>query len=154
MELNLLRSPADVDPTADIHSHSYTYAFYPHKGDYEHSDVFNQAERLAHNLIVVPVQNLPDKLPEPPFRLESDHVNLDTVKPAEDGSGIILRFHEYKGQSGTALLFCAQTHAQARETDLLEQPLETAPQKLDPYYPLNLDFRPFEIKTILLEELP
>ncbi|MBP7310804.1 MAG: alpha-mannosidase, partial [Candidatus Cloacimonetes bacterium] len=33
MEINLLRSPADVDPTADIHSHSYSYAFYPHQGD-------------------------------------------------------------------------------------------------------------------------
>ncbi len=154
MELNLLRSPADVDPTADIHSHSYSYAFYPHSGDYEHSDVFNQAERLAHSLIVVPVQNLPKNLPEPLFRLDSSHVNLDTVKPAEDGCGIILRFHEYKGQSGTALLFCAQTQAQVRVTDLLEQPLAAAPIKLDPYDPLSLEFRPFELKTILLEELP
>lgn len=154
MELNLLRSPADVDPTADIHSHSYSYAFYPHSGDYEHSDVFRQAERLAHSLIVVPLQTLPEKLPQPLFRLDSDHVNLDTVKPAEDGGGIILRFHEYKGQSGTALLYCAQTRARARVTDLLEQPLEADPIQLDPYYPLSLEFRPFEVKTIRLEELP
>ncbi len=154
MELNLLRSPADVDPTADIHSHSYSYAFYPHSGDYEHSDVFRQAERLAHSLIVVPLQTLPEKLPQPLFRLDSDHVNLDTVKPAEDGGGIILRFHEYKGQSGTALLYCAQTQSQARVTDLLEQPLEADPIQLDPYYPLSLEFRPFEVKTIRLEELP
>ncbi len=152
MELNLLRSPADVDPNADIHAHAYSYAFYPHPGDYEHSDVFNQAERLAHQLIVAPLQNLPKKLPEPLFRLDSSHVNLDTVKPAEDGCGIILRFHEYKGQSGTAQLFCAQTKGQARLTNMLEEPLQAAPVKLDPYEPLSLDFRPFETKTILLKE--
>ncbi len=154
MELNLLRSPADVDPSADIHAHAYSYAFYPHPSDYEHSDVFDAAERLAHDLVIVPVNILPRELSEPLFRLDSDHVNLDTVKPAESGSGIILRFHEYKGQSGTARLHCARNYASCRETNMLEEPLDTNPISIEEYFPLCLEFRPFEIKTVRLEDLP
>ncbi len=154
LELNLLRSPADVDPSADIHAHAYSYAFYPHPGDYEHSDVFNAAERIAHDLVIVPVKSLPRERSEPLFRLDSDHVNLDAVKPAESGNGIVLRFHEYKGQSGTARLHCARNYVSCRETNMLEEPLDADPIRIEEYFPLCLEFRPFEIKTIILREEP
>jgi alpha-mannosidase len=154
MEINLLRSPADVDPQADMHRHSYSYAFYPHSGDYAHSDVFSIAERLAHNPIVIPVAGNVKPIPEPPFHLISGNVNLDTVKPAEDGSGIVLRFHEFKGQNGTAELICARHYDSVRECDMLEYPLGSDSRRLESGESLRLIFRPFETKTLLFKEEP
>lgn len=154
MELNLLRSPADVDPDADIHSHSYSYAFYPHPGDYAHSDVFSVANKLASRLVVIPVAKTPLSLPEPMFRLSSDHVCLDTVKPAETGTGIVLRCHEYKGQNGGAKLFCARSHTRVYACDMLENQTGEITLSLAANNPLHLSFRPFETKTLLLREEP
>ncbi|MDD4223541.1 MAG: glycoside hydrolase family 38 C-terminal domain-containing protein [Candidatus Cloacimonetes bacterium] len=152
MELNLLRSPADVDPQADNHPHMYEYAFYPHIGDYAHSDVFAVAEKLAHELSVFSVQNCPSTIPPRLFELISDHVNLDTVKPAENGPGTVLRLHECKGQSGSAELLCARSYSQVRECDMLENPLPEEVFSAYPHQPLRLEFRPFETKTLLLRE--
>lgn len=150
MEITLLRSPADVDPTADIGFHSYSYALYPHAGDFAHSEVFAMAEKLAHRLIVLPAEQAVELLPEPPFRLDADNVNLDTIKPAERGAGIVLRLHEYRGQSGLALLHCKGSGLLAWECDMLEEPLPDSPAQES--FPLRLSFRPFETKTILLRE--
>lgn len=148
MELNLLRSPADVDPEADIHGHMYSYAFYPHAGDYAHSDVFQTAEKFANQLMAYPVDKLPEKLPKAGFSLESSHVNLDNVKPAENIEGTVLRLHEFQGRQGIAVLNFNKPPARIFECDMLENPL----QKLKPTSTLELHFQPFETKTLLILE--
>lgn len=148
MELNLLRSPADVDPNADIHGHVYSYAFYPHAGDYAHSDVFQTAEKFANRLLYFPVEKLPENPPEIPFSLNSGHINLDSVKPAENAGGTILRLHEFQGREGVAVLNFMAPPTHIFECDMLENPL----QKLKPSSVLELHFKPFETKTILILE--
>ncbi|HNT52930.1 MAG TPA: glycoside hydrolase family 38 C-terminal domain-containing protein, partial [Candidatus Syntrophosphaera sp.] len=148
MELNLLRSPADVDPEADLGHQSYAYAFYPHTGDYAKSDVFQVAEQFVNKLIRIDTKRLFTQVPEPFFSFTCDHVNLDTVKPAEEGAGIVLRFHEYKGQSGTAKLILKRPFKQVWLCNMLEEVITP----LQPDATLSLDFRPFEIKTLLLLE--
>ncbi|MBW6513538.1 MAG: hypothetical protein K0B87_02150 [Candidatus Syntrophosphaera sp.] len=152
LEINLLRSPADVDPGADIHTHSYRYAIHPHAGDYEHSDVFQMAEKNAHELLIAPAHKVLGDLPQPLFKLNAESVNLDTVKPAEEGSGTVLRLHEFKGQSGTAQLFSIRPHSRVWECNMLEKPLTLVKTGIADNDPLYLEFRPFEIKTILLED--
>ncbi len=154
MELNLLRSPADVDPEADHHPHLYEYACYPHAGDYAHSDVFSVAEGLSNQLYEVSINKPLPSLPAPLFRLGSDHVNLDTVKPAETDAGIVLRLHEYTGRSGTVELLCTRSYNRVQECDMLENPLDKAALSAGPQNALRLSFRPFETKTILLGEEP
>ena len=148
MELNLLRSPADVDPNADIHGHKYSYAFYPHAGDYAHSDVFQIAEKFANQLMAYPVDKLPDNLPQAGFSLHSSHVNLDSVKPAENIEGTVLRLHEFQGREGVAALNFSKPPARIFECDMLENPQ----QKLGSGSALELHFRPFETKTLLILE--
>ena len=70
---------------------------------------------------------------------------VETLKPAENGSGVIVRLYESLGRPATTALHTTLPHARATETDLLERPL-AAPRDLD-----DLEFGPFEIKTILLE---
>jgi len=150
MELNLLRSPADVDPVADQHRHRYSYAFYPHAGDYEHSDVFRVAHSFGEELLVCSCAALPSPASVSFFHVDSDHVCLSTVKPAEQGGGIILRLHEYKGKAGRISLRSHPPYPLARLCNLLEEPLQRLEGDSSRLW--ELDFTPFEIKTLLLQE--
>ena len=71
-------------------------------------------------------------------------VVVETVKPAEDGSGVIVRLYESLGLQTRMALRTGIPHARAVETDLIERRLGAADLA-------QLSFRPFEIKTILLE---
>ena len=70
---------------------------------------------------------------------------IETVKRAERVHGVVLRLYESLGRPTTTALRVDLPHRTARETDLLERPSGEADLG-------RLVFRPFEIKTILLED--
>lgn len=150
MELNLLRSPADVDPLADIHVHSYSYACYPHAGDLNTSEVV----ALAHSFNAPPVLvALERAFKAPELDLSgctSPSVKLETIKPAEDGRGLVLRFYEYRGASAELEFPIPKGYLEPRLCDLRERPLDEAVELRDHH--IILRFRPFEIKTLRLDK--
>ncbi len=154
MELNLLRSPADVDPEADIHQHAYGYAFYPHTGCFEQSDVVKTAHCFNSRMSVLPVS--PDRLGEMKsfFSVSGGTVKLETVKPCETGQGIVLRLYEYTGGHARIELKTSLPFAEALTCSMEE---EITPDTAKPICSvkdgksiIGLDFGPFEIKTLLL----
>ena len=154
MELNLLRSPADVDPEADIHQHSYNYALYLHQGSYEQSDLTMVAHSFNSPLKVVPAsQSLIGKSMSF-FELSDSDVKLETVKPAENGRGIVLRLYEYAGCNAKVQLKSRLTFEKAELCNLLEEVMVTGkPLKITQegeIRKLELSFKPFEIKTLRL----
>jgi alpha-mannosidase len=79
------------------------------------------------------------------FDIDGHAVIVETVKPAEDGNGVIVRLYESLGRSATTALSTSLPARHAVETDLLEAPV--APVDLS-----AIHLGPFEIKTILLED--
>ena len=154
LELNLLRSPADVDPEADLHSHSYSYALYPHPGCLEASDTLQVAHAFNSPLQVFTAPEAMTGKSASYFCIQGGSVKLETVKPAEEGTGTILRLYEYAGTKTEAQLMIRQQITQARLCNMLEQvisdasPLEVVQEGEAGM--LKLSFKPFEIKTILL----
>jgi len=69
---------------------------------------------------------------------------IETIKPAEDGSGTIIRLYESLGTHTTTALRTTLEHATVRETNLIEAVIGSADLSA-------LAFTPFEIKTLLLE---
>ena len=148
MELSLLRSPADVDPDADIHHHEYSYAFYPHVGCYEDSDVLHVAHEFNDKAEIIAIPEMP-LIPAIaiPF-IPCSHIKLDTIKPAEDGKGIIYRLYEFCGKSGMLELELPFGYTKASLCNMVEhgkEDLEVQASKL------TLHFRPFEIVTVRIE---
>ncbi|THG31826.1 alpha-mannosidase [Naasia lichenicola] len=138
ISLNLLRAPTYPDPTADRGRHSFSYAFTP----FAHGDlakVVREGYRLNNPLLATSGTVLPSVA-----STTDPGVIIETIKPAEDGDGVVLRMYESLGRGTTTSLRTSLPHAAATETDLLERPVGTA--DLD-----RLEFMPFEIKTILLE---
>jgi alpha-mannosidase len=138
ISLNLLRAPTYPDPTADRGSHSFSYAFTPFSsGDL--TKVIREGYRLNNPLLDASGVELPSAASTP-----DPGVIIETIKGAENGSGVVLRLYESLGRATTTSLRTTFPHASAVETDLLERPIGRVDLS-------RLEFTPFEIKTIHLE---
>jgi alpha-mannosidase len=138
MSLNLLRSPTFPDKTADRGNHLTTYAFRPFAvGDLE--SVIRDGYRLNNPLRIEDGVSLASVA-----SVDNPDIIIETIKPAENGAGTVIRLYESLGRAATTALSVSLKHKTAHETNLLETPSGLA--KLD-----RLQFEPFEIKTILLQ---
>ena len=138
ISLNLLRAPTYPDRTADRGQHRFTYAFMPFAaGDL--TPVIAEGYRLNNPLRVVPA------VVESVASTSEPGIVIETIKPAEAGTGVVLRLYESLGRGCVTELRTRIRHSRAVATDLLERPLGDASLE-------ELTFRPFEIKTILLEQ--
>lgn len=145
MRITLLRSPIDPDPEADQGEHRFTYALYPHEGDWRMDTV---TEAFALNTPMV--TRLPEKR-EAPYGSHGSYVEvegrlvIDTIKKAEDSDDMIVRVYEPHGQRVDAWLYPWGSAAKAWECDLMEEndkPLPIVDGEV------RLDVRPFEIRTL------
>ncbi len=143
--LTLLRSPQAPDLHADIGHHEFTYALYAWQGPFSESHVTRHAAELNTPLLIEPGAALPATSL---FVCEAPGVIIDAVKLAEDGSGdVVVRLHEALRTTTRCRLRAGFPFTRASETDLLEnspRPLAVHEAAVD------LDFRPFEIKTLRL----
>ena len=138
ISLNLLRAPTYPDPTADRGTQTFTYAFAPFEtGDL--AKVIREGYRLNNPLLMTDGVGISSVA-----STTNPAVIVETIKPAENGKGSVLRLYEALGHPATTAIRTSLKHARATETDLLERP--AAPADLD-----HLEFGPFEIKTIHLE---
>ncbi|CQR58338.1 alpha-mannosidase [Paenibacillus riograndensis] len=149
MRLSLLRSPRWPDRQADRGEHVFTYSLYPHTGDWRQAQVVRAAAELNEPLLAVSEDPHPGRYPSTYawLGLQSGPVVLDTIKNAEDGSGIIVRLYESTGGRGTATLNWQTADIGACRVNLLEcgtEPLDTAGGAL------TLSFKPYEVQTVKL----
>jgi alpha-mannosidase len=72
------------------------------------------------------------------------HVIVETVKPAEDGDGLMVRLYEAHNQRGHGTLTFATSILSAHECNLLEEPINDVCCQGNS---LSFQVRPFEIKT-------
>ncbi|MEO7018800.1 MAG: glycoside hydrolase family 38 C-terminal domain-containing protein, partial [Ktedonobacteraceae bacterium] len=147
MRLTLLKSAISPDPTADQGLHRFTYSLLPHQGDWRDAQTVRRAYELNVPVLVAPGylpahQNGP--LASSFLSTDCPHIVIDTIKPAEDGQGLIVRLYEAHNQRGHATLTFATPLLSAEECNLLEEPLgEVQHQE----HTLSFQVKPFEIKT-------
>ncbi len=105
LRLTLLRGTERPDPDADRGQHAFTYALLPHGGDWRAGETVRRALELNVPVVCVGGVNGAGELPASRafFEVHGPAV-LDTVKPAEDGDGWILRFYEPHGGRGTVVV--------------------------------------------------
>lgn len=148
MRLTLLKSGVSPDPEADQGLHRFTYSLLPHQGDWREAGVERRAYELNVPVLLVQRTTQPTaaNAPSSASFLQTDcpHIIVETVKPAEDGDGLIVRLYEAHNRRGKATLRFASSIVFAQECNLLEKPQGEAQ-----YEGKTLSFavRPFEIKT-------
>lgn len=167
LSLTLLRAPVLPDMTADMGTHRFTYSILPFSGHFAASRVTEEAYELN---VEVTASGCADSgtwgesagsggrfAPDAAentfsfFAVEGGHVVLETCKPAFDReNGVVLRLYESKGCAGAATLKLNEVLDVKRACvcNMLEEPeweLEIRDGRI------KLNFRAFEIKTIMLE---
>ena len=145
INLTLLKSALAPDMTADKGRQEFTYAFYAWQGSLMASGLVQAGYELN-----VPLQTAAGGAGQASlFALDASNIIVDTVKPAEDGSGdVIVRLYESMRTATRCRLTTALPVGRAALTDMLENELDEL--VLEQGASLTLEFRPFEVKTIRL----
>ncbi len=146
MELTLLRAAASPEMRADNGEHTFTYAFTVWEGSFYESPVTEQAYALN-----VPVQVVHGSCPSfSAFRTDARNVFIDTIKPAEDGSGdIILRLYESKKADTVCSLHIDIPAEKVWLCDMLENQIEQLNMEDGQ---VKLQFGTFEVKTLRISK--
>ena len=140
ISLNLLRSPMFPAPDADKGMHTICYALCPHSGDYNESDVQRKGYLYNNRPLITEYE-----VDIPAYFVSSDtHIVVETVKRAENGKGVVVRVYEDSGIARTATI-TTPLDGKVYETDLLENVIGEAELK-------DLEFKPFEIRTFIIED--
>jgi alpha-mannosidase len=144
MNLTLLKSALAPDPMADKGIQTFTYSIFYWMGSFSDSDVVREGYELNYPVLVQPGDAGEASI----FSLDAANIVLETVKMAEDGSeDIIVRLYEAKRNSTRCSLSTKLPVIKAIQTDMLEKNLK---ELTISHGKIELDFRPFEIKTVRL----
>lgn len=146
LELTLLRASATPQMRADNGLHTFTYAFTAWEGSFADCDVVRQ----GYELNVKPPVTAGSRKCFSAVEIAKDNVILDTMKPAEDGSGdIILRLYESKKAAVETSVSVQFGSGRAYLCDMLENIIEEL-NVTDGT--ITLPFRAFEIRTIRIRK--
>jgi alpha-mannosidase len=144
LRLTLLRGTEFPDPEADQGTHEFTYSLLPHLGDWRTGETVRRAAELN-----VPLLAMPTAAAQPPasFLRVAGPAILETLKPAEDGDGIILRFYEPNGERGRVEVEADLPCREVLACNLVEEngaPVEAAAGRF------AFDLTPYQIRTFRL----
>jgi alpha-mannosidase len=147
MSLSLLRGTASPDPQGDIGVHRFRYALYPHAGDWRQGGTVGEAARFNRPLLWTHGA-VPEILGKPLVRAEPASVVIDTIKPAEDGKGWVVRLYESHGGSANARLVFGTPVTRVRMSNTLEDAGEALALDANG---CALLLRPFQIATLRVD---
>ncbi|MEJ5200429.1 MAG: glycoside hydrolase family 38 C-terminal domain-containing protein, partial [Anaerolineae bacterium] len=152
LRLTLLRGPESPDPDADRGHHEFTYALYPHAGDWTQADTVRRGWEL--NVPVVcyaPDAGRPlteDRRPAEQaaswWQVEGPAI-IEAIKPAEDGDGWIVRLYEPHGGRGAVTLRSTWPWREVVRCNLVEENAETVASAGQA---VSLPVGPFEIVAL------
>jgi alpha-mannosidase len=144
--LTLLRGTTHPDTKADLGVHEINYSLYPHKGDWRAAQTARRGYELNNAAMLFGISE------EAALRgsgrsfasVDNHNIIIDTIKPAEDGNGYIMRVYECNGNRGKAAITLTAAPKSVVETNLIEEEIgrvKTAKKSF------GFEFGPYEIKT-------
>lgn len=126
---------------ADKGIQQFSYALYPHGGDY--NDANTQKEATIYNNPLIITKGSIDI--EPVITSSNEHVVIETIKKQEEGDGLIVRTFEDSGKEKTTN-FKINGYSKIYEVNLDEKVIGEI-EDLD-----SITYKPFEIKSYLLKK--
>ncbi|TRM95226.1 alpha-mannosidase, partial [Sulfolobus sp. B1] len=115
--LSLSKTPIFPDPNTDLDEVTFTYALYPHLGDWKRGEVLKRAYELNVPLRVIKGNGTSTKS----FVKIDGPLMLESIKVSEDDNGsIILRLYEYANSRGEATIEFPYNVEKVESLDLIE----------------------------------
>lgn len=124
LRLSLLRSTTSPDPDADRGRHRFSYSLYTHTGDWKQALTVRRGYEFNSKLQAFAVAAHEGRLSSDHsfVELKPENLVLTALKRTEDGNSLLLRFYEWAGQSGDAVVTVPAGAISARLTNLMEEP--------------------------------
>ena len=151
LRISLLRSPTSPDPDADRGHQHFTYALYPHGGDWKQALTVRHGYEYNYRLQAMQVQAHSGSLPAQfaYVTVKPENVVLTALKKAEDSNALIFRVYEWAGKSGDVEIHVPKGATGATVTNLMEKP-EGSALKLDGDT-VTATIHPYEILTLRVD---
>lgn len=146
LRLSLLRGATWPDPEADQGEHHFTYSLLPHTGRWGTSTIC-QGYLLDIPVFVFASTGAPAEPGLHLVRTDVPWAVIETVKPAQDGRGLIVRLYESQQCRGPVRLSTGFALGQAFLCDLMEENEE--PLEVESHF-LQVELKPFQIVTLRL----
>jgi len=124
LRLTLLRSPTWPDPNADRGHQHFSYALYPHGGDWKQALTVRHGFEFNYKLSAISVEpHIGEMAARHSFvSVEPDNVVMTAMKKAEDSNALIFHLYEWAGKNGDIEISVPPGAIGATETNLMEQP--------------------------------
>jgi alpha-mannosidase len=124
LRILLLRSPIWPDPEADRGHHHFTYALYPHGGDWKQALTVRHGYEYNYRLQATQVQAHTGSQPAEfaYVTVKPENVVLTALKKAEDSDALIFWVYEWAGKPGDVRIRVPKGATGATITDLMEKP--------------------------------
>jgi len=156
IRITLLRNPYGPDPEPDNGRHSVRFAFEPHGPGASNAQLIRAG--MSFNRLMLPLfSEQPVKAAAPRLRIEgADSVVCTGLRIAEHSAKTVLRLFETAGRGCRARVWfgsgpsSVRGIASAEEVNFLENPTGGQPAIEDGA--AVVDFHPFEVKTLLIEQ--
>jgi alpha-mannosidase len=146
LTLSLVRGPLWPDRGADVGIHRFRYALYPHVSDWREANTVAEAACFARPLLWM--SGTPNAILQRSLVTSSaTNVVLDTIKPAEDGEGWVVRLYESTGRRRSTTLSFGEPVRGVSLSNTLEDKVHPLPLRDNA---VTLDMRPFQIATLRL----
>jgi len=123
LRLSLLRSPISPDPGADKGTHHFEYSLYPHTSNWKQALTVRRGYEFNYKLQAEQTTQHIGPLPAKWsfINVEPANLLLTAVKKTEDGDGLLLRFYDWAGKSGSGAITVPKGVISATQTNLMER---------------------------------
>lgn len=141
--LTLIKSGIEPNKTADQEEHVFTYALYPHKEMWSAAGTVQEAYKLNQ-----PAYATKGELKNTGkffISTDKDNIIIETVKPAENGDGIIVRLYDCENSLTKATLTFAEGMLESVEECNLMEEKEADIEACGNSFTVSV--KPYEIKT-------
>lgn len=141
--LTLIKSGIDPNKTADQEEHVFTYALYPHKEMWSAAGTVQEAYKLNQPAYATKgeLKNTGKSF----ISTDKDNIIIETVKPAENGDGMIVRLYDCENSLTKATLTFAEGMLESVEECNLMEEKEADIEVCGNSFTVSV--KPYEIKT-------
>lgn len=141
--LTLIKSGIEPNKTADQEEHVFTYALYPHKEMWSAAGTVQEAYKLNQPAYATKgeLKNTGKSF----ISTDKDNIIIETVKPSENGDGMIVRLYDCENSLTKATLTFAEGMLESVEECNLMEEKEADIEACGNSFTVSV--KPYEIKT-------
>jgi alpha-mannosidase len=150
LNITLLKSGTYPNEAADRETHKFVYSLYPHRNNFKEGGTIKESYNLNIPLYSQFAGKSKGKLNKEMSLISSNEENVlvEVIKLSEDGKGYIARIYECFNKRTKAKISFSFSIEEAFECDLIEN---IKRKLICNNNEMVLEFKPFEIKTILIK---